>query len=172
MEFFKVLENRKSVRSYKANKKITAGDIRKILKYVNIAPSARNLQSYKVYVANGRKKVAGLFPVFFNQRSDFISSASVIMVFCADPVTCAKVFGERGKSLYAIQDATIAATFAQLCATALGFSTCWVGNFDTEKMQKALNTKLIPIASIIIGYSDEKPERNPRKPLNLISQII
>lgn len=167
-----MVDKRKSVRSYIAGKTIPKKDIDKILQTVSLAPSAKNLQSCKIFVADNYTSVNKIFPCFFNQRPDFIKNAAVILVFCTNPKQAEEYFGERGKTLYALQDATIAATYAVLAATALGYASCWVGNFKEDEMQKALNTDLRPIAAIIIGYSQENPERQPRKPLNILAEII
>lgn len=50
----------------------------------------------------------------------FIAEAPVCLVFCADPARSAATFGERGARLYAVQDATIAAAYAQLAIVAAG----------------------------------------------------
>jgi len=38
--------------------------------------------------------------------------------------------------LYCVQDATLAAAYAQLAATALGLATCWVGAFDEAAVRR------------------------------------
>ncbi len=172
MDFFEVVEQRKAVRKYIPGKIIPDNDINKILQKISLAPSARNLQSYKIYAVKNNKVINKIFHACFNQKNDFICNSSLVLVFCADPDNSEKVFGARGKNLYAYQDATIAASFGILTVTALGYSSCWVGNFREEEIQKILKTKLIPIALVIVGYSDEKPPRNLRKPLNLISEVI
>lgn len=75
-----------------------------------------------------------------------------------DPEKAEESFGE-GEKLYALQDATITAIFIILTATALGFGPRWVGNLKEEEVQKALRTNLNSVAVVIIGYSDEEPER-------------
>lgn len=172
MDFFEVVAKRKAVRRYVPGKKIPKSDLRKILETVSLAPSARNLQSYKIFVAKTPKVTNKIFQVCYNQRSDFIKNAALILIFCTDPRKAEEHFGERGKKLYALQDATIAATYAILAATALGFASCWVGNFKEEEIKKILNTKLHPIAAIIIGYSTDQPERPERKPIKLLAEFI
>ena len=172
MEFFEVIEKRRAVRKYLPGKKIPIKDVNTILETVSLAPSARNLQSYKIFVAKTEDVINKIFQVYYNQRSDFIKNAALILIFCTDPVRAKEQFGERGEKLYSLQDATIAASFALLTATALGYASCWVGNFAEGEMQKILGTKLRPVASIIIGYADEYPERSPRKPLHSLAEFI
>lgn len=172
MDFFKVVEKRKVIRAYIAGKKIPGKDIRKILETVSLAPSAKNLQSYKIFVVSSTADITEIYNSCYNQRSDFIRNAALILVFCKDPTRAEEIFGPRGKNLYSLQDATIAATYAILTATALGYKTSWVGNFKEEEVKKVLKTSLTPVATIIIGYSKEEPERKTRKPISIIAEFV
>lgn len=165
MEFFEVVQKRKAVRSYKHGKRIPDRDIEKILQTISLAPSAKNLQSYKIFTIENKISIEGIFNSCFSQRSDFIKNASLILVFCEDPRVAIETFGERGK-MYALQGATIAASYAQLAATALGYQTCWVGNFREDQVKKVINTDLTPTSLLIVGFGNENPERKPRKSLS------
>ncbi len=168
MDFFQVIRQRKAVRKFVPQKKIPPQDVKKILETINLAPSAGNLQSYQVFVAEDDLTKEKIYQVCYNQRSDFIQNSSLILIFCADPNQLKDKYGQRGKELYTLQDATIAATFAMLAATALGYATCWVGSFQDRELQKILKTQLAPVAVIIIGDAAETPERPKRKPLSSI----
>ena len=93
------------------------------------------------------------------------------MVFCVNAKASAK-YGKRGETLYCIQDATIAAAYSQLAATALGFSSVWVGSFDEEEAKRVLKTDLRPVAIICFGYPDESPYATPRKSLDEVFEEI
>lgn len=97
----------------------------------------------------------------------FLTEAPACLVFCADPTRAQSRYGERGAVLYALQDATIAASYAQLAAVAAGLASAWVGDFDEDAVRAALNVpaELRPIALIAIGTADEVPEETPRRPL-------
>jgi nitroreductase len=81
-----------------------------------------------------------------------------VLVFCAAPDRAAK-YGERGRTLYALQDATIAVVHAQLTATALGLATCWVGAFDEAAVVQSLQlpSGLRPVVLLPVGYPAEAP---------------
>jgi nitroreductase len=66
-----------------------------------------------------------------------------------------------------VQDATVAAAYAQLAATALGLATCWVGAFDEEAVARAaeLPASQRPVAILSLGYAAEDPPPTPRRPL-------
>lgn len=83
-------------------------------------------------------------------------SIQAFLVFCSDPKRI-KFMGNRGKSLLSVQDATIAASYAQLAATALGLSSVWIGHFKEKKVAEILKTKLRPVVILPIGNANEKP---------------
>jgi len=73
--------------------------------------------------------------------------------FCANPKKSSNVYGERGRDFYCIQDATIAACYAQLALTALGLGSCWVGAFDDSTIRQIVGIPqdLVPICILPIG---------------------
>lgn len=172
MDFFQVVNKRKAIRNFIPHKKIPLKDIRKIIKTVDLAPSAGNLQAYKVFVVEDEFNRERLYKACYNQRSDFIKNASLILVFCTDPDQSKEKYGKRGEELYTLQDTTIAATFIMLAATALGYASCWVGSFKEQEICKILNTSLKPVAAITIGYTDENPVRPKRKPLSALIKYL
>jgi nitroreductase len=163
LEFFRVLEKRRSVREY-SSKPVEEEKLARLLEAVNSAPSAGNLQAYKVYVVKDEKKRKALAEAALNQ--EFVAHAPICLVFFSDPRRSAIRYGERGATLYCVQDATIAATFAMLTAVALGLSTVWVGAFDDEKVNEVLAVSgLRPVAILPIGYCLEEPPPTPRRPV-------
>jgi len=135
----------------------------------NSAPSAYNLQSYRVYVVRdgGMKKAlsAACFDQSFSNQN-FISEAPVVLVFCADQARAMTRYGERGESLYSLQDATIAATFAHLASVDLGLASVWVGAFDEEGVLSALGvTGVRPVVVLPIGYSGTRAKASKRLPV-------
>jgi len=172
MDFKTVINNRKAVRRFIPNKRISDQDIQTILKTVNLAPSAGNMQSFRIFVVKSKKSIGKIFETVNRKSSDFIPNAVAIFVFCADPEKSATRFGDRAHSLFAIQDATIAATYAILTATDLGYATCWVGSFQEELMKDAVDTNLTPVAAIVLGYPAESPTHPPRKEIHDIVKIL
>jgi nitroreductase len=73
-----------------------------------------------------------------------------------------------GRSLFCIQDATIAACCAQLAATAQGLASCWVGYFDEAGVATALRAPagFRPVAIMPIGYAAAAPDRTQRRKLD------
>ena len=79
-----------------------------------------------------------------------------------------KRFGERGRNLYAIQDATIFTSYVQLAITSLGLASGWLGNFNEENLRILLNLpeNLKIVAVIPFGYPDGELGKRERKKLD------
>lgn len=164
MEFFDLVRARRSIRSFQ-KKKVEEEKLNKILEAVNQAPSAGDLQAYEIVVIKSESQKEKLFQAAREQEA--ILEAGVVLVFCANPARSAEKYGERGEDLYSLQDATIAASYAQLAASNLGLGSVWVGGFDEGEVRKACRASedLRPVAIIPIGYPAEKPEKTPRRNL-------
>ena len=135
----------------------------KILAAAIAAPSAGNLQAYEIVVVRQAATRSLLAEAAHGQA--FLAQAPVVQVFLADPASRAARYAVRGQRLFCVQDATIAATHAQLAATALGLCSCWVGAFDDRRAGQVLAApeRLRPVCLLAIGYGAEQPERTPRR---------
>jgi nitroreductase len=159
-----VVDARHSIRSYRADP-LEPGMLDRILGAVNRAPSAGNLQAYEVYVVTGSAIKTAITHAALGQG--FLEQAPVLLVFCANSARATPRYGRRGADLYAVQDATIACTFAMLAATDLGLGTVWVGAFDEEAVRRAIGAPdgHRPVAVLPVGYADEEPRETSRRPL-------
>jgi len=162
--FFQVVRARHSTRAF-VDRLVEPEMLRAVLDAANRAPSAGNLQAYEIYVVTNRATREALARAALDQA--FVAHAPVLLVFCAHPARSAGKYGDRGRMLYCIQDATIACAYAQLAATALGLATVWVGAFDEEAVRQALGEdhRLRPVAILPVGYPGERPEITTRRPL-------
>jgi nitroreductase len=134
---------------------------------VSRAPSAGNLQAYCICVVRSARLRKALSLAAGGQ--EFLSQAPIDLVFLADPERSSATYGDRGASLYAVQDATIAATFAVLAATHEGLASAWVGAFDESTVQSICGEReLRPIAIVPIGHAAEKPDATSRRDLEEI----
>jgi len=167
MDIFDVFPERHSIRSF-TDQVITDDVLRRIYKAINRAPSAGNLQAFDIYQVTKTKHKQALMRASYDQ--EFLVQAPVVLVFCAVPVRSAMRYTERGKTLYCIQDATIACTFAMLAVTALGLGSVWVGAFDEEAVHKIISADPghRPVAMLPIGYPNAEPRIRPRRALEEI----
>jgi nitroreductase len=145
-----VIQNRRSVRSYSPMSP-SDRDIEKVVQAAELGPTAGDLKARKIFVIKGQSRKKELMEASLHQT--WISEAPFLLIFCADQKAIEK-YGERGKELYCIQDASIAASFAMLKATDLGLASCWIGAFDEEKVSTAagLPSYLRPVAILALGY--------------------
>jgi len=164
MQFFDVLNARRSVRVYQKTR-LEPSSLDAILRAVSLAPSAGCLQAYRILVVESAEAKAALAAAAFDQT--FVAEASVALVFFAEPDVSGAKYGERGRSLFSLQDATIAAAYAQLAAAALGIASCWVGAFDERAVARAVGAPrgLRAVAIVPLGGPAETPSRPPRRPL-------
>jgi nitroreductase len=167
MEFFEVIQARHSMRAF-ASTPVDADKVQMILDAANRAPSAGNLQAYEIYAITNRACLSKLVRAALDQQ--FLAQAPVALVFCTHPARSAKKYGQRGASLYCIQDATIACAYAQLAAAALGLATVWVGAFDEDGVREAIGVSkdLLPVAILPIGYASEQPGVTSRRSLTTL----
>lgn len=167
-DFFQTVRHRHSVRRYQPDMPVEAEKLHAILEAVSTAPSAGDLQSYHIHVITDAAERARLQEAAPDQT--FITEAPLALVFCADRARPRERFGDRGGELFATQDATIAAAYAQLAAVAAGLASAWVGRYDRDRVcaQLALPVHLDPVAIISIGYPAELPAPTPRRRLDEI----
>ncbi len=165
-DFFETVRHRHSIRKFREDLTVEPEKLHAILEMACAAPSAGDLQSYRIYAVQEAAKREQLNEAAMNQS--FIAEAPVSLVFCCDPLRAKGKYGERGENLYALQDATIAAAYAQLAIVAAGLGSTWVGHFDEGKLKEVLGIEpgLEPVAILCIGYPAELPEESPRRHLN------
>jgi len=171
MDVFECIVTRRSVRSYE-KKDVPNELIGQMLEAAVRAPSAGNVQPWEFIVVKDIeiKKQLALAAL----RQSHVEEAPVVIVVCADPEK-AERYGERGKSLYYIQDTAAAIENMLLTAHSLGLGTCWVGAFEEDEIRKILNIpqKLKPVALITVGFpiEYEKPTKTSRIPFENITSI-
>ena len=164
-DFFETVRHRHSVRLYQSDMPVEEEKLHAILETACAAPSAGDLQAYKIVVVSNDDERSRLAKAAGDQP--FLSQAPVTLVFCTDPARSGDKYGERGEKLYALQDATIAASYAQLAVVAAGMGSTWVGYFDNAEVAELLDLEpgLEPVAMLAVGYPAELPESTPRRPL-------
>ncbi len=165
MDVLEAIRKRRSIRRYSSDP-VSEEDVRELLTAAVWAPSAGNAQPWKFIVVRDPALKEKLVAVAHGQR--FIAEAPVIVVVCADVGRARRAYGERGATLYCLQDTAAAIQNMLLAATAKGLGTCWVGAFDEEKAREvlALPPSLRAVALIPVGRPREEPETRTRRPLH------
>ncbi len=172
MDVFESIVTRRSVRSYE-KKDVPNELIGQMLEAGVRAPSAGNVQPWEFIVVKDIEIKKQLALAALKQRH--VEEAPVVIVVCVDPEKTADKFGERGKSLYCIQDTAAAIENMLLTAHSLGLGTCWIGSFEDDEVKKILSIpqKLKPVALISVGFPREyeKPIKPSRIPFENITSI-
>ena len=171
-DFFETVRHRHSVRRYQSDMPVEPEKLHAILETACAAPSAGDLQAYRIMVVTNADKRRALAKAAGEQSC--VAEAPVCLVFCADPNRSAQQYGDRGRSLYALQDTTIAAAYTQLAIVAAGMASIWIGDFEETGVRQtlSLDEQLIPIAMLSLGYPAELPEPTPRRRIDDVVQYV
>jgi len=154
MDAFECIVTRVSVRTYE-KKDVPNELVGQLLETAVRAPSAGNAQPWEFIVVKDLEIKKELASAALKQRH--VETAPVVIVVCADPEKSAEKYGERGESLYCIQDTAAAIENMLLTAHSLGLGACWIGAFEEDKVRSTLNIppKLKPVALITVGFPRE-----------------
>ena len=193
MEFGKIVMSRYATKKFDG-RKLPEAKVNELLELVRFAPSALNLQPWKIKVVADQKTKELLKPAAFNQEQ--ITTCSHLLVFCADPDydslikrlgTLLKKSGVPAETQKMITDMAagfagpmspeqkLAWSQAQVYlalgnalngAKALGFDSCPMGGFNPAEFSRILKipAPLVPTMLCPIGFAADKPMPKVRFP--------
>ena len=167
MEYFKVIETRRSIRGYDKARQVTDEQLMRIIQAARLAPTAANRQAYKLVVIKNASKLLD----FVNHK--FIWQAPVVVaIFVDETKSWERKFDHKN---FAWVDGGIVFEQVILAATAEGLATVWIANEDPSMMEKVCkvppNYKFLALTPI--GYAVEEPRKFSRKKENdLISYFV
>lgn len=160
MDVVDCIEGRTSIRVFKpdpVDEEIVAEGIR----MANLAPSAGNLQARDFIIVRNHGVKEQLKEAAYGQ--DFVETAPVVVVFCAN-LERVSHYGDRGRTLYCLQDVAAAIQNMTLYLHGKGLGSVWVGAFDEKRAAEVLGTPahIRPVAMLPIGYPAEKGVKRRR----------
>jgi len=160
-----IMKKRKSIRGFK-DIEIEKEKLDYILEAFRVAPSAKNLQPWKLIVINDKKIIEELVPACKNQY--FIAEAPIVIAACAFEEEAYGIMGSYLNS-YPV-DIGIAFEHLILAATEQGLGTCWIGAFFEDEVKKVLDVpeKVRVVALTPVGYPNDNGRDKPRKNLEEI----
>ncbi len=165
---FNVMLNRRSQRKFE-DRQIEDWKLEMIFAAADTAPTAGGFQGFEIYHVKNQDVRQKLVAAANNQP---YVNAPVLLVFCMDPSRVKMNFPPQIIKKFSVQDATLAAAYAQLAAHALGLSTVWIGMIDEQKVMQALTTDLVPACMLCIGYPQKTLQSKPKRNLSeLIHEI-
>ncbi|GKT18408.1 hypothetical protein ADUPG1_011304 [Aduncisulcus paluster] len=149
-----LIQARKSCRRFEKHSDEFLGKkeaITAICQAANSAPSAGNLQAYKCLVIHKKERIKRLA----HYCQAFVRDADFVLMFFSDSASSSRKYRHHG-ALFATQDATIAATYAQLVGEEYGLGSCWIGIFNDAITSTFSIGDLSPIALIPFGIKEGK----------------
>lgn len=180
-DFFTVIQERQSVRSYHPDVKIPRDELKEMIQLASEAPSSWNLQHWKFLVFDESEAKQALLPIAYGQQQ--IVDASAVIAILGDveadknaeevfsaaveaghaPQSVKESMVDQIKTAYetipnigrdeAIRNASLGAMQFMLVAKAYDYDTCPIGGFDRNELVKQFNIpeRFIPIMLITIG---------------------
>lgn len=164
--FFDVIRERRSVRGYDPEVKISREELTEILREATLAPSAANLQPWRFLVIDSPELKQKLLPIAFNQQQ--VVEASAVIAVLGDhenirmaekiysqtvdagfmPADTAKSFVERYTGMYSSMppeairqivytDGGLVSMQLMLVARAKGYDTVPMAGYDKQKFMEA-----------------------------------
>ncbi len=130
MEFMEVVRNRYSCKKYDGSP-VGPAELDAILEAGRLAPTAKNSQIQRIYVLRSAEALAKV-----DAATPCRYGAPVVLAVAFDRTGAFTYPGGRHDS--GAEDASIVATHMMLAACDAGVDSCWVNNFDPEKLSAAL----------------------------------
>ncbi len=165
MEFDKVIESRKSVRSFRS-KKARWEDVIEAVDVARKSPFAGN-QNHMKFIIIEKQETIDRIAELSNQL--WINESGILVVVCSDDTHLENMYGERGR-VYSRQQSGAAIENFLLKIADMGLSACWVGAYQDELIKQLLKIpEHMQIEAIIpVGYEKKKEERKEKKSLESV----
>jgi len=166
MDFYKVIENRTSNKSYKSTP-IPTEKLDKIINAALLAPSWKNKTCYRFVFINQQNLKEQISKTIINktdETANAVKQAPIIAVIVAEPT----ISGNTADKSYFMVDCGIAMEHLVLAATNEGYGTCWIGSFDENEIRKILNIpqSISVVAMTPIGETNEGDKHYPPKDIS------
>ena len=157
MKFAELAKARYSVRNF-SDKPIEQEKLDAVLQTAQLAPTAKNIQPFKIYVVRSADAVAKMRTL---TQCHYNAPVILMLTYNKDqewqnPLEAGVTSGR--------QDTSIVATHLMLAASEEGLGTCWVNFFAPSAVQKAfaLPENEIPAMLMPIGYAADNAAPSPR----------
>lgn len=174
MELNEVMQKRRSVRKY-LDAQISQEEIKEIIHAAQLAPSWKNSQNGRYYVALNEEAIRTVYDALpdFNQRST-VNAAYIIAAF-KEKTSGAIRDGEMSEEgdLWGGYDLGLQNAYLLLKASEMGYDTLIMGLRDTKALREYFSIPedeiIMPV--IAIGKRDGDVNLRPRKDLSEILKI-
>ena len=167
-DIFKVMATRRSTRKFSKNP-VEKWKIDKILAAADAAPTAGNFQGFEIFYISDKYTKEEL--VKAANKQPYVNTP-LVLVFCMNPSRVKLDFPAKVIMKFSMQDATLAAAYSQLAASALGLSSIWIGMFDEERVKEIIGTELRPTSLLCVGYPIKKRPAKLRRQLKELIHVV
>ena len=165
---YNVMLNRRSQRKFEI-KDVEDWKLDIIFAAADTAPTAGGFQGFDIFHIKNQNIKIKLVRAANNQP---YVNAPVVLVFCMNPSRVKMTFPSQTLKKFSIQDATLAAAYAQLAAHSLGLSSIWIGMIDEIKVMETIGTDLLPSSILCIGYPKKVLQPKPKRALSELIHVI
>ena len=196
MEFSDIVQQRRSIKSYDAEKSISDAELKELFKEVTLSPSSFNLQHWTFIAVKDSKQKKALKEAAWGQQQ--VEDCSVAILVCGKlnaykdaPIIYKNTpkevqegmlpminkFYEGKEQLQrdeAIRSASLAAMTLMYAAKNLGWVTGPMIGFDPVATSKLLNLTqaYIPVMLLVLGYQKKAPRpRDYRRPIEEVVRL-
>lgn len=165
---YNVMLSRRSQRKFEI-KDVEDWKLDIIFAAADTAPTAGGFQGFDIFHIKNQDIKIKLVVAANNQP---YVNAPVVLVFCMNPSRVKMKFPSETLKKFSIQDATLAAAYAQLAAHSLGLSSIWIGMIDEIKVMETIGTDLLPSSILCIGYPKKVLQPKPKRALSELIHVI
>lgn len=170
-DFYELVRNRNSLRSYIKEKPVSKEILLRILSAGQMAPSAKNLQPWTFKVISSPEKLAEIYPCY---PADWIQTAPHLLFVTGRRN---EAWVRRHDGYNSIEtDLAIAMDHIILAATREGVATCWIAAFKPDLLRKALNLQeneeIFAFTPLGFASPDAKPLPKKRKEMDEIVEFL
>jgi nitroreductase len=172
MNVFDAIARRRSVRRYRPDA-VPDDTLARVLEAGRLAPSGHNRQPWRYVVVRNPRRRRALADAAA-PHNNFIAEAPVVLAFLGflaydgAPAPDARTRGSWTWDMYIRYNVAIAAAYVTLAATAEGLGTCWINNYDEERVRAVLSVPdgYALVCLMTLGCPAEKPAARARLPLS------
>jgi len=151
-----IIENRRSVRKFKADKPVTREQLKRLLEAAMSAPSAHNSRPWEFIAITKRETLNEIARIHPYAKMCETATAAIIVVVSPQPDMPEGFFP---------QDCAAATQNILLEAVSMELGACWCGVYPKEKLIASIRKLLnipepkIPFNVIAIGTANESPAK-------------
>lgn len=196
MDFFDLIQQRRSCHHFTPGKKLPREDLLKIVECAGLSPSGYNAQPWEFLIVEGEENLQALSEIAFDQSHIKDASAAILVLadveigrnveeilqdwlrlgYCTEEElpayrnSIAKKRSPEQREKMALRNATLAAMTLIFAAENLGYGTCPMMGLSPHKLEQHFqipsDRKLALL--VLIGFPEREKElpRLPRKPID------